>query len=43
MPKNEEKLFLKFFGYIIGIQLAKLKLEIDRTSSIYLEVRLKAF
>ena len=35
-------LYLKSFGYVPGIQLAKLGLPIDRTSSIYLYMRLKA-
>ena len=35
-------LYLKSFGYVPGIQLAKLGLTIDRTSSIYLYMRLKA-
>jgi hypothetical protein len=46
---RQRKLFLLFpffssyLGYINGIQLAKLGLLIDRTSSIYLNVRLKSF
>jgi hypothetical protein len=40
--ETEEAVFVVFFGYINGIQLAKFGLLIDKTSSIYTKVRLRA-